>query len=80
MTNIVAVVVDPCESQLLIRTAARRSLGASGCITFPLAHTQPTHARSLTDLDKYREAQKAIGEGWRVRTDNLLAAKEAWAG
>jgi enamine deaminase RidA (YjgF/YER057c/UK114 family) len=28
----------------------------------------------VTDLDKYREAQKAIGEGWRVRMDNYWPA------
>ena len=28
----------------------------------------------VTDLDKYREAQKSIGEGWRVRMANYWAA------
>jgi enamine deaminase RidA (YjgF/YER057c/UK114 family) len=28
----------------------------------------------VTDLDKYREAQKAIGEGWRVRMENYWPA------
>jgi enamine deaminase RidA (YjgF/YER057c/UK114 family) len=28
----------------------------------------------VTDLDKYREAQKAIGEGWRVRMANYWPA------